>query len=127
MNNSLVLRNGSHSPRRFMAPLSNDIIFQIVAQLDQQDCLTTMAVCRDWYYTIPFFTLDIWKNVKLSESDASMNNRRLERCLGPHVKSVIIGPRRGSACIQEEALIALLQKLFYQWECTNIQSLGNYR
>ncbi|KAI8148408.1 hypothetical protein BJV82DRAFT_265203 [Fennellomyces sp. T-0311] len=105
----------------FITALPSDIVIEIFVHLSQQDSLTCMAVCRDWYSIVPQYAQDLWKELRLSERDASSNHQRRYQCLGSHVKTVIVKPTRKSKRVDEKVLHAIMIKLL-QWGCTEIKS-----
>ncbi|KAI8137035.1 hypothetical protein BJV82DRAFT_718482 [Fennellomyces sp. T-0311] len=100
-----------------LTALPSDIIFEIFACLDQVDCLTCMAVCRDWHRTIPRCTRSTWKAIQLDIRDIQLQNKRQICCLGDHVKTVTL-----DMVEDDKDLFDLMHKLF-EWGCTMIESL----
>ena len=104
----------------FLSALYRDIVLEIFSYLTQQDCLTCMAVCRDWYATVPQYAQNIWKEIQLDRRDASIDHQRQQQCLGSHVKRVSI---TSTSDKEDLSSITLMQRLL-DWKCTRIQSLG---
>ncbi|KAI8148007.1 hypothetical protein BJV82DRAFT_709694 [Fennellomyces sp. T-0311] len=103
-----------------MFTLPSDIVIEIVSYFSQQDCLTCMAVCRNWYETIPQYTQSVWKEVILDERYLSRTHHRRERCLGDHVESVIIRSTEEQA---RQAHLYMLIQLLLDCGCSGIRSL----
>ncbi|KAI8138341.1 hypothetical protein BJV82DRAFT_295314 [Fennellomyces sp. T-0311] len=82
----------------FMHTLHSDVAIEIFSYLSQQDCLTSMAVCRDWYHAIPQYTQKIWRELRFKEGDVRADNHRRQRCLGSHVKMELYKNRVSSSC-----------------------------
>ena len=101
-----------------MAILPSDIIFEIFSYLDQHDCLTYMAICRYWYAMVPEYAQEVWASVRFSTQDVLNENKRRIRCLGNHVKRVILDIQD-----DEQALYHTMHKL-HVWGCTGIEELG---
>ncbi|KAI8137052.1 hypothetical protein BJV82DRAFT_636983 [Fennellomyces sp. T-0311] len=118
--NDLPLEPPPNDQLGFMAALHPDIVFEILSFLDQADCLTCMAVCRDWYQTIPKYSEGIWTILKFNARDVQEENQRQIRCLGEHVKSVSL-----DAFESESDVYYVLHKLF-DWGCTKIKCLEFY-
>ncbi|KAI8136765.1 hypothetical protein BJV82DRAFT_675644 [Fennellomyces sp. T-0311] len=97
------------------AALPSDIVMEIFSLLEQRDFLTCMAVCRDWYDFIPYCAKDVWAAVRFGVHDIRMENKRQIRCLGEHVKTVVLDTLA-------EDLYNLMNKLF-EWGCTKIKTL----
>ena len=113
-------RNLSKQQLGFLSALSSDIVLKIFSYLTQQDCLTCMAVCRDWYATVPQYSQDTWEELQLDWRDASIDHQRRQQCLGSHVKRVSI---KSMSDKEDLSSITLMQRLL-DWKCTRIQSLG---
>ncbi|KAI8137032.1 hypothetical protein BJV82DRAFT_675196 [Fennellomyces sp. T-0311] len=118
-----VSENESHRQLGFIATLPSDIVLEIFSHLNQQDCLTSMAVCRDWYAAIPEYTRSIWKDLVFSERVAR-DHRRRELCLGSHVKNITIEPSEPGPVVEQE-LRTLIHKLL-DWGCTQVESIDLY-
>ncbi|KAI8137041.1 hypothetical protein BJV82DRAFT_661580 [Fennellomyces sp. T-0311] len=97
----------------FFTALHLDIVVDICSYFDQQDCLTCMAVCRSWYNMIPEYVQSSWATVRFTEKDIKMENKRQTRCLGKHVKRVILNKHKN-----EQVLHCL-----FDWGCTKIEHL----
>ncbi|KAI8137057.1 hypothetical protein BJV82DRAFT_675218 [Fennellomyces sp. T-0311] len=83
----------------FIATLPSDVVLEIFAYVDQQDCLTSITVCRDWYPAIP-------------------EPSTPQTMPGKPRKNVTVKPDReasGGDRLSEQELHALMQKLF-DWE-----------
>ncbi|KAI8145173.1 hypothetical protein BJV82DRAFT_667073 [Fennellomyces sp. T-0311] len=104
----------------FMNVLHCDITIEIFSLLTQQDCLMCMSVCRDWYYAIPQYTQSAWKVLRLRQQDASKDHHRRERCLGSHVKRVVL---QSVEDVDEERPSSILMQRLVDWGCTKIESL----
>ncbi|KAI8146710.1 hypothetical protein BJV82DRAFT_665671 [Fennellomyces sp. T-0311] len=76
---------------RFLHPLPTEIIVEIASYLNQQDCLTCMAVCRSWYLTVPQYLQSVWKELKVSTRTFPKGNSRWERCVRDYTKSIELG------------------------------------
>ena len=104
--------------------LNNDLPFDIITSifsfLDQEECINCMAVNRSWFHQVPIYTRDIWKQVRLSESDIRMPNYRRERCIR-YTNSVKLDSFR-----EEEELHFIMNKLLI-WGCDGIESLSKQR
>ncbi|KAI8146789.1 hypothetical protein BJV82DRAFT_710835 [Fennellomyces sp. T-0311] len=72
----------------FLDAFPFEIAVKIFSFTNQRDCLSCMAVCRRWYFTVPLYSRDVWAELRLSESNVHKNNRRWEQCVGKHVKTV---------------------------------------
>ena len=118
-----IIRTGNMYKRQlaFMSLLTFDVVADIFSYLSRMDCLTCMAVCRDWYKNIPQYTEYAGREIELRMLDASIKHRRRERCLGQHVKRVVL--RNVTDGDSKESLNILMQRLT-QWNCTEIESLG---
>ncbi|KAI9494761.1 hypothetical protein BDB00DRAFT_871041 [Zychaea mexicana] len=101
----------------FMAKLPFDVVTEIFAYLDQEDCLVCMAVCRGWYTQIPSYTENKWRSIQLSERDPYVVSSRRARCLGKHVKDVHFNKFK-----DENALYVAMYRLL-QLGCDEIESL----
>ena len=101
----------------FLATLSEDIILEIFAYLGQQDCLTTMAVSRLWYHSIPHFTQKIWAKVQVKPWD--MSNQRLFHCLGDNVKYLILANFKHGQLYQ-------MMDMLIEVGCTKVKTLGEH-
>ncbi|KAI8142873.1 hypothetical protein BJV82DRAFT_612545 [Fennellomyces sp. T-0311] len=104
----------------FMAALPADVVLEIFSLVSQQDCLRCMTVCRAWDNVIPQYMQHVWKQLTLGSSDAYKSYKRRERCLGNHVKHVILDA--SSITPGKSELYCLMQRLL-DWECTAIESL----
>ena len=104
----------------FLAALPPDIIPEIFSSMNQRDCMTCLAVCRDWYQAVPQYTQDIWRTLKLDARDTDTNNGCLIRCLGTHVKNVIL-----DSLVSEDDVYHTMQRLL-DWGCINIHSFGKF-
>ena len=82
----------------FFVALPSDIVLEIMSYLNQQDCLTCMTVCRDWDKVIPEYTRPVWSKLNIKTGDLHKYQRRRERCLGSHVKSVVIWSTEVTVC-----------------------------
>ncbi|KAI8138367.1 hypothetical protein BJV82DRAFT_295975 [Fennellomyces sp. T-0311] len=98
----------------FLNALPYDVVIKIVSFWTQQDCLTCMAVCRNWYHMIPQFTHNIWREIQLHSGDIHLDHQRRQRCLGGHVKRVVL---------LYMTPILLMQRLV-DWDCTKVEDLG---
>ncbi|KAI8138075.1 hypothetical protein BJV82DRAFT_320772 [Fennellomyces sp. T-0311] len=106
----------------FISALPSDIVFEIFEYLNQRDCLACLTVCHDWYNIIPQYTQGIWKELRLDTRHASGDYQRLGRCLGRHVKHVIISRRnKQEQQIEQEQLHSIMRKLI-DWECIEVES-----
>ncbi|KAI8137153.1 hypothetical protein BJV82DRAFT_718421 [Fennellomyces sp. T-0311] len=74
----------------FMTALPFDIVSEIFSYLDQDDCLNSMAACRSWYDRVPIYSTQLWRKVQLETGDRRLKNQRFLRCLGPHVRKVVL-------------------------------------
>ncbi|KAI8137051.1 hypothetical protein BJV82DRAFT_636981 [Fennellomyces sp. T-0311] len=104
---------------RFLA-LPSDIVLTVFSFMDQQDCLTCMAVCYDWYTVIPQYAQNAWKSLRLGENDIGKKDQCVIRCLGDHVKSVIFNNLEN-----DKDLYDLMHQLL-EWGCSAIESLEMY-
>ena len=120
------IANGSHhatgNQLKFMNALPSDIIIEIFSFLTQQDSLTCMAVCRDWYDFIPQYAQDLWKELHLDLGDLLKDHKRREKLLGSHVESVVI--KQGRTVVAKDVLDASSIHKLRAWGCTNIQFIG---
>ncbi|KAI8140134.1 hypothetical protein BJV82DRAFT_229158 [Fennellomyces sp. T-0311] len=104
----------------FMSTMPSEIIPFVFSHLNQRDCMNCMAVCRSWYIRVPQYSRRIWEKLSLSIYDIHMDNRRFERCLGSHVRSITFH------VFDDEELHRMMQKLIHHG-CTKVQSLGKSR
>ncbi|KAI7852878.1 hypothetical protein BDC45DRAFT_587916 [Circinella umbellata] len=58
--------------------------------MNQKDGLTAMTVSKRWMKKVPILTLKIWNTIKLIGSRHAVENTLLHRCLGLHVRILII-------------------------------------
>ncbi|KAI8137054.1 hypothetical protein BJV82DRAFT_367035 [Fennellomyces sp. T-0311] len=117
-----IAESTSHHEFGFMTALPSDLIPEVLSYLDQSDSLECMAVCRYWYDAIPQYAQNIWKEVHFRTRDAYMAHQRRERCLGRHVKGVVLEPPESSFQVEEQEVHILIQKVL-EYGCTNITSL----
>ncbi|KAG2228332.1 hypothetical protein INT45_011124 [Circinella minor] len=77
-----------------MNSLPFDIVNEIFSYLSQDDCINSMAVCRSWYERVPVYSFHLWRKIELLSGDQNtrLKNQRFLRCLGPHVRQVILSP-----------------------------------
>ncbi|KAI8137039.1 hypothetical protein BJV82DRAFT_636957 [Fennellomyces sp. T-0311] len=99
----------------FIGALPSEIITTIFFYLNRADCLTCMAVCRDWYHLIPQYVRNVWIKVTLCSHD--IQNMRLLRCLGDHIRTVTFYKLHA-----EEEVFQSLKKLLER-RCTSIKNL----
>ncbi|KAI8143299.1 hypothetical protein BJV82DRAFT_612224 [Fennellomyces sp. T-0311] len=100
----------------FLGTLPSDIILSIFAFFNQQDCLTCMAVCRDWYNVVPQYAKSAWTTIHVQRNDGITENVRQIRCLGNHVKNVTLEK------LKEQDLCFIMHMLV-EWGCTKIRYL----
>ncbi|KAI8145781.1 hypothetical protein BJV82DRAFT_666346 [Fennellomyces sp. T-0311] len=100
----------------FPTELPADITFIIFSYLDQQDCLNCMAVCRAWYDIVPHCAQLAWESVRFHPRDFAAHHQRREKCLGSHVKTVVLDS------FLEQQLYDMMQQLL-DWGCAEIHSL----
>ncbi|KAI8136934.1 hypothetical protein BJV82DRAFT_584145 [Fennellomyces sp. T-0311] len=100
----------------FLTILPSDILLGIFMHLKQRDSLACMAVCRDWYHTIPQYTQSAWETLTLGARDVKMENKRRICCLGDHVKHVIL------VGLKSEDIYHTVEKLLTHG-CARIESL----
>ena len=100
-----------------------DVVTNIFSYLAQEDCLTTMAVCKNWYDRVPGHSETLWKALKLGSYDMLMVNKRLGRCLGGHVKDVIMYFKEDDKKNDRKQLCNMMQFLL-DHRCTEIESIG---
>ncbi|KAI9320122.1 hypothetical protein BX666DRAFT_1373140 [Dichotomocladium elegans] len=98
--------------------LPYDIVNAIFSLLDQPTCLECMTVCRAWYKSIPYYAIDLWKTVEFKRYKFNLNDRRLARCLGSHVKKCMI------AFYEDKEVWATLD-LLTRTKCDQLHSIGN--
>ncbi|KAI9270574.1 hypothetical protein BDA99DRAFT_502150 [Phascolomyces articulosus] len=108
------------SKRNVFEVLTYDISTLIFSYLTQQDCLKAMSVCKLWYDCVPQYSKDLWKTLKLEPRQLQIINRRHARCIGGHVKSVIIYGHKSDK--NEEYLYTMMQYLL-DHECDEIESM----
>ncbi|KAI9246750.1 hypothetical protein BDA99DRAFT_592358 [Phascolomyces articulosus] len=111
----------SHSQDPYVAFLNKfsfDIITQIFSYLNQRDCLNCMKVCRTWYNDIPQYTAENWRTLRISSQEVihGLINQRLLRCLGNHVKNVIL------ITMNQDKVYTILQ-ILQKSGCHGIESL----
>ncbi|KAI9250982.1 hypothetical protein BDA99DRAFT_541624 [Phascolomyces articulosus] len=94
-----------------------DVLVTIFSFLNQQDCLTCMAVNRTWYQHVPEYTKDIWKQVSFSKKDIHKSNHRREKCIAKHVMSVTFD------MFNEENKLYIMMNKLLKWGCDKIESL----
>ncbi|KAI8146786.1 hypothetical protein BJV82DRAFT_599845 [Fennellomyces sp. T-0311] len=115
------MANGtSHCPR--LDPLFGTLPFEITtkifAYLEQADCLRCMAVCREWYSSVPQCSRDVWTELGIPDDGTLGFNKRLQLCLGDHVESVMFYRFK-----YETDLYRAMQKLI-DAGCSRIKRLG---
>ena len=118
--NKITLTKNSSNTFSFINRLDFDIIVVIFSFLRQQDCLTCMTVCKDWYIRVPDYSFNNWKTLQFSGTNAltAINDRRLKICLGNHVNSVEFNLIK-----KEHQANFIIQKLL-ELGCHKINSLG---
>lgn len=85
-----------------------EVLANIFGMLTQADCLRCMSVSRTWYNAVPLYTRHCFRTVILKGNRGQVNNIRFQKCLGPHVKSVVLNLCDTQQ--QLEALISMLQR-----------------
>ncbi|KAI9250961.1 hypothetical protein BDA99DRAFT_608253 [Phascolomyces articulosus] len=110
----------------FVHDLPFDIISKIFSYLDQTECLTCMAVDRNWYYGVPHYVQSIWKTLEVLGSgdkalEEMINNKRRKFCLGKHVKTIIFD----TFGEEETNLYALMQYLL-DCDCKQLETMEFY-
>ncbi|KAI9246732.1 hypothetical protein BDA99DRAFT_576546 [Phascolomyces articulosus] len=113
------MKNHSQDPYvGFLNKFSFDIITQIFSYLNQRDCLNCMKVCRTWYNDIPQYTAENWRTLRISSQEVihGLINQRLLRCLGNHVKNVIL------ITMNQDKVYTILQ-ILKKSGCHGIESL----
>ena len=100
-----------------------DVITNIFSYVAQEECLTAMAVCRNWYDRVPVYSETLWKTLKLGGSDMLMINKRLGRCLEGHVKDVFICFKEDDKENDGKKLCGMMQFLL-DHRCNEIESIG---
>ena len=98
---------------KFPSALPSDVVFEICSHLSQADCVQSMRVCRHWYLQLPLYVTDVWKQIVITPRSWKKSNQCLLRCLGPHVRDVVI---------QNVSMFAVLNRL-KESDCV-IHSLG---
>ena len=123
ISNLSIAETSTHHELGFMTALPSDIIPEIFSYLDQKSSLECMAVCRYWYDAVPQHVEKLWYSLRLHSRDAYMDHQRRERCVGKHVKEVVLEPPRSSFQVEEQEVYILIQKVS-EWGCTSIRKLG---
>ena len=100
--------------------LPSEILMTIFGMLTQADCLRCMSVCRAWYKTIPHYARYCFRTVILKGNRGDACNKRLQKCLGSHVKSAVLDGCDSQA--QLETLIIMLDK----HNCHNLVQLCKF-
>ena len=97
-----------------------EITIKIVSYLNQDECLTAMTVCREWYQNVPRYSKKVWEKVIMTKYDDIRPNRRKELCLGEHVKIAIF-----DKFVTGSNILSLMEKLI-KLDCSQIESMGKY-
>ena len=101
-----------------MSILPLELLPTIFSYLSQQDCVNSMAVCRDWYSLVPQYSQGVWEYLRISQRNVYKINKRWEKSVGEHVKKVVF-----LHILDENQLYQLMQKL-YDCNCTKLKSIG---
>ena len=92
-----------HELHDIWSRLTFDITWKILSQLDQHDIFEMMAVCRSWYEIVPQYSTRLFRRVTISGREQRLGlQKRKTKCLGPHVKTVIVAFHMGDAAFRED-------------------------
>ncbi|KAI7880938.1 hypothetical protein K492DRAFT_177532 [Lichtheimia hyalospora FSU 10163] len=92
-----------HELHDIWSRLTFDITWKILWQLDQHDIIEMMAVCRTWYEIVPQYSTRLFRRVTISGREQRLGlQKRKSKCLGPHVKTVVVVFHMGDAAFRED-------------------------
>ncbi|KAI9250895.1 hypothetical protein BDA99DRAFT_608205 [Phascolomyces articulosus] len=75
----------------FTTILPIETLCDVFSYLDQNDSLECMNVSHAWYNSIPNYTRPVWRELKITPTSWNKPpTQSILKCLGPHVKKVII-------------------------------------
>ncbi|KAI8149859.1 hypothetical protein BJV82DRAFT_652143 [Fennellomyces sp. T-0311] len=109
--------NDQRSEHLFLDKFPLEIATVIFSFLTQDDCVTCMSVCQQWYTIVPQCSQGVWKDLCISGIDTRVKDARWRLCIGEHVRSVKFCKFR-----EDVYLYNTMQQLINA-ECNQIKSL----